>query len=1090
MAGVILRSSRAELRTARAQEWLSAHPPATQVLVVAATPDAASDLLRTAAVSKGASFGWYRATLGRLAAELAMPTLIENELAPIGRLASQAIVARVLHELAETDGLGRFVKTAHGPGLARAISETLGELRLAGITPESLGAVMPELRAIAESYEAGLQRAQLIDRAGVFLLAARVASEPEVANPLLGLPTLLLDVPVESAAERGLIEALAARSPSLLATVPAGDERGCRNLEAALGAEAEDLEHSADPTSLSRLQTHLFEESAPAPAPAELGGDVIVLSAPGESRECVEIARRLRRFAAEGIPFDRMAVLLRSPEEYRPHLGEALARAGIPAHFVRGAVRPDPAGRALLALLSCAVEGLSARRFAEYLSLGQVPSADEAGGPPAPRADRWVAPDEELVSRIVGEGVAEALVPVDPDGLVGDPEEAPVTAGTLRAPRRWEELLVDAAVIGGRDRWQRRLDGVEHELRLDLEALEEDDPRGERIGRDLKDLASLRDYALPLIDELDTLPARASWGEWLDALSALATRALRQPERVLSVLSELAPMAPVGPVALQEVRLVLQSRLQQVHEPASKRRYGQVYVAPTDAARGLTFDVVFVPGLAEKLFPRNIVEDPILLDAARGPLGGLTMDTERLAGERLALRLAVGAASRVVMLSYPRLDLDQARPRVPSFYMLEALRAAEGRLPGFDELAARAETLAEVRVGWPAPARPEDAIDEGEHDLALLEKLLRAEPGESVGTARYLLTANAHLGRALRFRARRWRRRWTVADGLVDPPDSARDAMREQLLSARSYSPTALQNFASCPYRFFLSAVLRLAPRTMPEAIEELNPLQRGSLVHEVQFELFRELSEQSLLPVTPQNLRRAREILDAALDRVAARTRDELAPAIERVWEDSVGSIRADLREWLLRMSEDGSGFVPWRYELAFGLPGRRAADPHSVPEAAELDCGIRLRGSIDLVERRGDGHLRATDHKTGKERFKAGAVVSGGEVLQPVLYALALEKVFPDAAVDSGRLYYCTSAGDFTERTVPLDEKARHSAGELAKIVGLALEKPFLPAAPARRACEWCDFQVVCGPYEELRTGRKPTAELADLEQLRGLS
>ena len=1084
MAGVILRSARGELRTARAQEWLSAHPPAAEVLVVAATPDAASDLLRTTALSRGGSFGWHRVTLGRLAAELATHALVEDELAPIGRLASQAVVARVLHELAESGELGRFLETAHGPGLARAISETLGELRLAGITPESLGTVMPELQAIATSYAVALQRAQLIDRAGVFQLAARLAAEPEVASPLLGLPTLLLDVPVESAAERTLVEALAARSPSLLATVPAGDERGCRNLEAALGTRAEDLENGAA-TSLARLQTHLFEESAP----AELGEDVIVLSAPGESRECVEIARRLRRLAAEGIPFDRMAVLLRSPEEYRPHLEEALARAEIPAHFVGGAVRPDPAGRALLALLGCAAERLSARRFAEYLSLGQVPSADEAGAPPAPRADRWVAPDEELVSEIVREGVAEGVVASDPAGLVDDPDEAPVAAGTLRAPRRWEELLVDAAVIGGRDRWQRRLDGVERELSLDLEALEEDDPRQERISRDLKDLASLRDYALPLIDELDALPRRASWGEWLDALSALATRSLRQPERVLAVLSELAPMAPVGPVELQEVRLVLQSRLQQVHEPPSKRRYGRVYVAPTDAARGLAFEVVFVPGLAEKLFPRNIVEDPILLDAAREPLGGLTTDTERLAGERLALRLALGAASRVVVLSYPRLDLDQGRPRVPSFYMLEALRAAEGRLPGFDELAARAETLAEVRVGWPAPARSEDAIDEAEHDLALLESLLRAKPGEGIGTARYLLAANEHLGRALRFRARRWLRRWTPADGLLEPTDQAREAMRAHQLRARSYSPTALQNFASCPYRFFLSAVLRLAPRSMPEAIEELDPLQRGSLVHEVQFELFQELSQEGLLPVTPQNLRRARELLDAVLDRVAARTRDELAPAIERVWEDSVGSIRADLREWLLRMSEDESGFVPWRYELAFGLPGRRAADPHSAPEAAELDCGVRLRGSIDLVERRGDGHLRATDHKTGRERFKAGAVVSGGEVLQPVLYALALEKVFPDAAVDSGRLYYCTSAGGFTERAVPLDEKARHSAGELAKIVGAALEKPFLPAAPARRACEWCDFQVVCGPYEELRTGRKPPGELADLEQLRGL-
>ena len=33
--------------------------------------------------------------------------------------------------------------------------------------------------------------------------------------------------------------------------------------------------------------------------------------------------------------------------------------------------------------------------------------------------------------------------------------------------------------------------------------------------------------------------------------------------------------------------------------------------------RGLSFDAVFVPGLAERMFPRKIVEEPILLDALR-----------------------------------------------------------------------------------------------------------------------------------------------------------------------------------------------------------------------------------------------------------------------------------------------------------------------------------------------------------------------------------------------------------------------------------------------------------------------------------------
>src|SRR5205823_14094189 len=85
-------------------------------------------------------------------------------------------------------------------------------------------------------------------------------------------------------------------------------------------------------------------------------------------------------------------------------------------------------------------------------------------------------------------------------------------------------------------------------------------------------------------------------------------------------LAEIEPMAPIGPIDLDEVQLVLGPRLRELTVPPARRRYGAVFVAPAEAARGLAFDVVFVPGLAEKLFPRKIVEDPILLDGYRRAL--------------------------------------------------------------------------------------------------------------------------------------------------------------------------------------------------------------------------------------------------------------------------------------------------------------------------------------------------------------------------------------------------------------------------------------------------------------------------------------
>jgi ATP-dependent helicase/DNAse subunit B len=287
-------------------------------------------------------------------------------------------------------------------------------------------------------------------------------------------------------------------------------------------------------------------------------------------------------------------------------------------------------------------------------------------------------------------------------------------------------------------------------------------------------------------------------------------------------------------------------------------------------------------------------------------------------------------------------------------------------------------------------------------------------------------------------------------------------------LAARAFSATALQRYAACPYQFYLQAVQRLAPPDVAEAIEEIDPLARGSLVHEVLYLAHTAFTAAGLLPLSPARHEAARALLDRLLDEVAARWRDDLAPAVPRVWEDGVAAVRADLGEWLRRACAETT-WQPWRFELAFGLrepEGDRGRDAASRAEPVPLECGITLRGAIDLVERRADGALRATDFKTGRNRGKRWQVIAGGATLQPVLYPLALEKLQPEAQVVSGRLYFCTHAGGYAEVEVPLDAHARRAAGAVARTVGEALATAFFPAAPAPGACDTCDYTDVCGP------------------------
>jgi len=63
------------------------------------------------------------------------------------------------------------------------------------------------------------------------------------------------------------------------------------------------------------------------------------------------------------------------------------------------------------------------------------------------------------------------------------PAPMPSAPDSPRAPWRWERLLVDAAVIGGRDRWRRRLDGLVREIALRRSELAEDDARTAGLAR-------------------------------------------------------------------------------------------------------------------------------------------------------------------------------------------------------------------------------------------------------------------------------------------------------------------------------------------------------------------------------------------------------------------------------------------------------------------------------------------------------------------------------------------------------------------------------------------------------------------------------
>jgi CRISPR/Cas system-associated exonuclease Cas4 (RecB family) len=1103
----IITSTSAAARLEAARAFLAGRPPSTELIIVGASRGAADDFARSVARQAGATFGIARFSLTELAARSAAARLDGKRRVPGTQAGAEAMAARAVFDALAADELAYFEPVARMPGFPKALARTLHELRLAGVPAErrtpnaerpSSAAGRDDLFRLLARVEDELARSGVDDRAALFRLAAEACRDGQVR--WARLPMLLLDVPLDSNAEREFAGALTAQSPDVLATVPDGDTFALDALKA-LGGEVEEISDFREPSSdsisdLSCLRHYVFQTERP--AERERAGDVVLFSAPGEGREAVEIVRRVLDEAGRGVPFDEMAVFLRTPQQYLGLLEHACARGDVPVYFDRGTRRPDPAGRAFVALLSCAVDGLSAKRFDEYLSLGQVPQVTDTAA-----AAALVMPLDEVFADEERRG--GPLTPPDvwadpvgpPDSKIDTDDEA-VVAGTLRSPWKWEELIVESAVVGGRTReegkarWRRRLDGLAADFTYRIAELKKDEPESARIARferDLRNLAHLRQFALPIVDALAGWSAEATWGEWIERFSALAIRGLRRPGRVLQTLADLRPMSGVGPVTLEEARDVLHDRLVTLDWEPPARRYGQLFVGTPHQARGRCFRVVFVPGLAERVVPQRPREDPLLLDEGRRAIDpALIGQDERSQAERLLLKIAIGAATERLYLSYPRLDVSETRARVPSFYALDVVRAITGRVPDHRVLASEAAEEGGASLAWPAPKNPDRAIDDLEHDLASLRPLLDArDPSTVKGHAHYLLGLNESLRRSVISRWARGRGAWSPSDGLVRVAPGTQTALAAHRLRQRAYSLSALQRFAACPYQFLLATIYRLEPWDEPEPLVRMDPLTRGSLFHKAQAEFYRALEAEGALPVTRTTLAAASSTLDTVLDRVASEYAEKLAPAIERVWRDEVDELRRDLGIWVQKIAEEPD-WRPAYFEFSFGL-NDEGRDPRSLPEPVLVDGRFVLRGSVDLIEHRADFDLlRITDHKTGKNRSNPDLVVGGGEMLQPVLYSLAIQQGL-GKKVFEGRLFYATTVGGFADKKIPINDYTRGQGLQVLEIIDRAVETGFLPAVPKERACTWCDFRPVCGPREEERTGRKARERLADLEALRGM-
>ena len=668
---------------------------------------------------------------------------------------------------------------------------------------------------------------------------------------------------------------------------------------------------------------------------------------------------------------------------------------------------------------------------------------------------------------------------------------APIRAedSKLAPIARWNQLARRANLQRGPDEWEPRLLRYRKTCVDDLERLErisadEDKPgRARWVWSEIAQIEKLSTFVEDLAEFANGTPPQASWGHY-------AQRALRELNRLLGgretfasvtssendrqlarwddvreLLSELSWLDDLNEDSQTTVEHFVSAVRRGLEQTLGHHgRVGDgVHVGLISTAAGMGWDVVYIVGCAQRSLPQSRTEDPLLLDEQRVRVS-LPGAADYMRRQRSDYLVALLSAERRV-LSYPRADMRAQRARLPGRWLLESATSLNNGKRIYASQIDRAP--ADVVQATPSF---EYAVTEASVPADLQEYDLRTIRLSDDPQKHYLSEEVPALGRGFEQRAERSSEVFTRWDGLID------EDMSEVV--QRPHSAGALQDWATCPYRYFLGRVLNIQERDELSDDLQLTSTDKGSLIHDILDVFYKEVDGSNAQPSPGEKWSCEAGKL---LRKIACnKLREAEAQGItgrERLLERHKRRICDDLKTQLEKDEVHRAAYNVKQIdsELTFGdLPGSRGLVELRLDGDAK--GGLQLRGMIDRVDR-GGGWVIVIDYKTGveypKKRELDKDVVVGGRFLQLPIYAYAVRQIVnlsPEETVQSA-YWYITERGEFKYNQIVWDEAKTGRFTDTINLIAKHIRAGRFPANPGAEHhqaiaehCTHCSFDPVC--------------------------
>lgn len=929
----------------------------------------------------------------------------------VSPIQKRCLLRQIVRRLAVGEELPRLRAVATTPGLVDAIAAQISELKRLEIWPDEFEEALGKRRAppasgkdvelarIYREYQDVLARHRLYDAEGRFWSARTLLAEghracvapfelvivdgftdltrpqhemlqslaEEVDELVVSLP---LDHPGQGpepvrqdlfSKTIAMLQELKRRHGDLCVVEPAPtvDVKGTK------GSASANRTGRAPPAAIcDRLFRPPGANLPPLPAAA-----VEVWETVSRVQEVREVARDIkRRMLADGLRGEDVVVVFRSLQDAAPLVEEAFAEYGVAAHVdVRRPIRHAPFVRNLLLLL---------RLDQGDWKYEDVLAVIRNGSIRWPRLAALAAGEADRGVRIAAERrVRQLQIPQGRAALLGQFRRASTTSS-----ERHKEMEIQAAA------------GLEA-LAAYFDTLPPSATAAEwaEVAQAFFPLCGPGDEAgesdprVPIDEQ-----ARTRLVEALHGVHKLDERIAGHP-RILSRAEALELLADIA---------------DREHLPQSLDTTGRVRVLAAISARGVEARHLYFSGLTEQAMPLAVAAQGYYSprETARLIQAGLPLVSAqgRYEEEMLLFYEVVSRARDRLVLSYAALD-EKALPVLASPFLEEVRRAA-------GEDSERLEACSPVNVVRRLDLRP---VDRDAQPLCFREYRTRAvcdavvDGGETARLQAVAAGGGPILDGLAIVSARAERETFGPAEGLF-ASDAAVRALAKDFGPKYEWSPTALERFALCPFRFLMERVLKIEPLDDLELATDYR--RRGRLVHQCLVELYQRLErvEAQFLSASIDASRIEADML-AFLDESLARLQGGgFAHALEALDLEQVRSFSETLhlqQQCYDGWNDDLDG-PPWpvHFEVRFGPPREGAQDEGEDPLSTDgpfaLDLGdetIKLTGRVDRIDIGTVGGTKVfniIDYKTGAAKSLSAKDVHQGLQLQIPLYAMAVEE------------------------------------------------------------------------------------------------